>query len=194
LPTADRIFHMEGLVGATAVREEPADEAALIRSVRDGDRAAGEHLIRLHWDAAQQAAFLVTLDRAASEDIAQESMLSALGSLDRFDEARPFAPWLHRIVVNRALDWTRARSRRREVELDTQELAEARADSYGLDDDLLSAIHALGPEQRLMVAMRYLLGYGEGEIAELLDLPRGTVGSRLRRALDQMSVSMRGER
>ena len=45
-----------------------------------------------------------------------------------------------------------------------------------------------------MVAMRYLLGYGEGEIAELLDLPRGTVGSRLRRALDQMSVSMRGER
>jgi len=194
LLTPDRISHMEGLVGVSAVRDEPVDEAALIRSVRDGDREAGEQLIRLHWDAAQKAAFLVTIDRAASEDIAQEAMLSALGSLDRFDDVRPFAPWLHRIVLNRALDWVRARSRRREVELEDQMLAEVDADSDGIDDDLLSAIYGLVPEQRLMVAMRYLLGYGEGEIAELLDLPRGTVGSRLRRALDQMSVSMRGDR
>ena len=89
LLTPDRISHMEGLFGATAAREEPVDEAALIRSVRDGDREAGEQLIRMHWDAAQRAAFLITIDRAASEDIAQEAMLSALGSLDRFDDARP---------------------------------------------------------------------------------------------------------
>ena len=60
---------------------------------------------------------LVTGDAAAAEDIAQEAFLAAVRNLDRFDRRRPFAPWLHRIVVNRAIDWTRARRLRAEVEL-----------------------------------------------------------------------------
>ena len=54
-------------------------------------------------------------DAAAAEDIAQEGFLSALRALDRFDRRRPFGPWLHRIVVNRAIDWSRARALRHEV-------------------------------------------------------------------------------
>ena len=67
--------------------------------------------------AAYRAAYLVTHDAAAAEDIAQESFLAALRALDTFDRRRPFGPWLHRIVVNRAIDWTRARRLRAEVEL-----------------------------------------------------------------------------
>ena len=71
----------------------------------------------MHWPRAYRAAYLVTHDAGAAEDIAQESFLAAIRALDRFDRSRPFGPWLHRIVVNRAIDWTRARKLRGEVEL-----------------------------------------------------------------------------
>src|SRR5690242_11613142 len=72
-------------------------------------------LFRRHWPAAHRAAWLVVHDAAAAEDIAQEAFLAAVRALDRFDRRRRFAPWLHRIVVNRAIDWVRARELRREV-------------------------------------------------------------------------------
>ena len=82
-----------------------------------GSVADLERLFREHWPRAYRAALLVTRDAAAAEDIAQEAFLAAVRNLDRFDRRRPFAPWLHRIVVNRAIDWTRARRLRAEVEL-----------------------------------------------------------------------------
>ena len=72
---------------------------------------------RHHWPRAYRAAYLVVHDAAAAEDIAQEAFLAAVRNLDRFDRRRPFGPWLHRIVVNRAIDWARARALRAEVEL-----------------------------------------------------------------------------
>ena len=60
-----------------------------------------------------------------------------------------------------------------------------------LDDELLAALARLGPEQRAVVVLRHLLGYSPGQIAGLLDLPRGTVNSRLRRALDALAEELR---
>src|SRR3954447_24959074 len=93
----------------------PGDERAWIREAQSGSADALEALFRSHWPRAHRAAHLVTGDAAAAEDIAQEAFLSAVRSLDRFDRRRPFGPWLHRIVVNRAIDWSRARALRREV-------------------------------------------------------------------------------
>ena len=99
--------------------------------------------------------------------------------------SRPFAPWLHRIVTNRALDWARAHALRRPVEARSEAIApEARSD---LSDDLAEAIGRLAPDQRAVIVLRYLLEHTPGEIAEMLDLPRGTVNSRLRRALDELA-------
>ena len=92
-------------------------ERAWIRGAQRGSVADLERLFREHWPRAYRAAHLVTGDAAAAEDIAQEAFLAAVRNLDRFDRRRPFAPWLHRIVVNRAIDWTRARKLRAEVEL-----------------------------------------------------------------------------
>ena len=86
-------------------------DAALLRAVDRGDQAALAELFDRHWPALHRAAWLVTHDAQAAEDIAQEAFLSALQRLDSFDRARPLAPWLHRIVVNRAIDFVRARSR-----------------------------------------------------------------------------------
>ena len=121
---------------------------------------------------------------AAAEDIAQESFLAAVRNLDRFDRRRPFGPWLHRIVVNRAIDWTRARTLRGEAELRRRRRG-ARAAGLARRS-LLAALAALPPEHRAVIVLRHLLEYTPGEIAELLGLPRGTVNSRLRRGLDSL--------
>ena len=138
-----------------------------------------------HWPRAHRAAYLVVHDAAAAEDVAQDAFLAAVGALDRFDRRRPFAPWLHRIVVNRALDWARREALRRKAgEPEDEPSEEARP--AGLGDELMEALAQLPPEQRAVVVLRHLFEYTPGEIARMLELPRGTVNSRLRRALDRL--------
>jgi RNA polymerase sigma-70 factor (ECF subfamily) len=144
-----------------------------------------ERLYRAHWRRAYQAAYLVVHDAAGAEDIAQEAFLAAVRALDRFDRRRPFGPWLHRIVVNRAIDWARARTLRGEVEADESLAAGDEPEPAELPQ-LVRALAALPPDQRAVIVLRHLLEYTPGEIAELLDLPRGTVNSRLRRGLDAL--------
>jgi RNA polymerase sigma-70 factor (ECF subfamily) len=161
------------------------DERAWVRGAQAGSVSDLEALFRANWSRAFRAAYLVTQDAAAAEDIAQEAFLAAIRALHRFDRRRPFAPWLHRIVVNRAIDWTRARQLRREVELG--ELVAPAEAAHPFDADrLAAAIAALPPEQRAVIVLRHLLEYTPGEIAELLEVPRGTVNSRLRRGLDAL--------
>jgi RNA polymerase sigma-70 factor, ECF subfamily len=163
-------------------------ERTLIRGAQAGSKADLEELFRRHWPPAYRAAYFVVYDRVAAEDIAQEAFMSALRSLDRFDRRRPFGPWLHRIVVNRAIDWARARALRREIEASAESPAvEAEHDLVGARDELDTALASLSPERRAVVVLRYVLGYTPGEIAKLLELPRGTVNSRLRRALDELA-------
>ena len=160
------------------------DERARVRGAQRGSVSDLEALFRTHWPRAFRAAYLVTHDAGAAEDVAQESFLAAIRALDRFDRRRPFGPWLHRIVVNRAIDWTRARRLRSEVELSESLPGPDRSAQAG--GETLAALAALSPEHRAVVVMRYLLGFTPGEIAEALDLPRGTVNSRLRRGLDAL--------
>ena len=160
------------------------DERAHVRGAQRGSASDLEALFRIHWPRAYRAAYLVTHDAQAAEDIAQEGFLAAVRALDRFDRRRPFGPWLHRIVVNRAIDWTRARRLRAEVELG--ESLPAANTSGPPSDDLLAALGRLPPEHRAVIVLRYLLEFTPGEIAEALDLPRGTVNSRLRRGLDSL--------
>src|ERR671911_2686782 len=104
------------------------DERAWVRGAQAGSASDLEALFRAFWPRAFHAAYLVAHDAAAAEDIAQEAFLAAIRSLDRFDRRRPFGPWLHRIVVNRAIDWTRARRLRAEAELAADVPAQEPAD------------------------------------------------------------------
>ena len=166
-------------------------ERAWVRGARAGRVEDFDSLFRHHWPRAYRAAYLVVHDAAAAEDIAQEAFLAAIRSLDRFDRRRPFGPWLHRIVVNRAIDWARARALRRETgeprfgewDEDTEENVRV---GNPIPEDIAGGLRSLSPEHRAVVVLRYLLDYTPGEIAEVLDLPRGTVNSRLRRGLDHL--------
>jgi RNA polymerase sigma-70 factor (ECF subfamily) len=127
----------------------------------------------------------VVHDAAAAEDIAQEAFLAAVDRLDRFDRRRPFAPWLHRIVVNRAIDWGRREALRTSAGDPDERAAPAHTDEPATGE-LMPALAQLPPEQRAVVVLRYLLEYTPGEIGSMLGLPRGTVNSRLRRGLDRL--------
>jgi RNA polymerase sigma-70 factor (ECF subfamily) len=161
------------------------DDRTLIRAARRGDREAAAELFRRHWPGAWRAAYGVTGRRAMADDIAADAFERAFAALARFDDRRPFRPWLHRIVVNRALDLLR--SERRLVGGDLPfEAAETRDDGANGDRALLEAIAELPLQRRVVVILRYGIGMGAEEIAAVLDLPVGTVHSRLARALEQL--------
>jgi RNA polymerase sigma-70 factor (ECF subfamily) len=157
----------------------------LVRAARRGDRDAAAILFRRHWPSAWRAAFALTGRRALADDIASDALERAFRALDRFDERRPFRPWLHRIVANRALDLLRAERRLTDDELGERFEPEAEEGGAG-DQGLLEALDVLSLERRMVVLLRYGLGMTPKEIAMVLDLPVGTVNSRLARSLEQL--------
>jgi RNA polymerase sigma-70 factor (ECF subfamily) len=160
-------------------------DAALVRRARDGSRDAAGELFARHWPGAWRAALVVTGRREMADDVAQDAFERAFAALGRFDESRPFGAWLHRIVVNRALDLLRRE--RRLVGLDsTEEPAGGWRDVEVEDRALLEAVVVLSEPRRVVIVLRYGLGYAPTEIGKLLDLPTGTVNSRLARALDDL--------
>ena len=173
-------------------RPSPRRERAWVRAAQAGSDEAMEALFRVHWRPAHRAAFLIVHDAAAAEDIAQEAFLAAIRALDRFDRRRPFGPWLHRIVVNRAIDWTRARALRREIGEPVESEAPPERD-VTWSERIVAALAVLDTDQRAAVVLRHLLEYTPGEIADLLEVPRGTVNSRLRRALDRLATELAEE-
>ncbi len=160
----------------------------------EGADDAIEELFRRHWPRAHRTATLIVRDAAAAEDIAQEAFLAAVRALDRFDRSRPFGPWLHRIVANRAIDFARSRAIRREVDAAAGAQEPAPEATPGpLPDELMQALAGLQPEHRAVVVLRYVLDLTPGEIAAALEMPRGTVNSRLRRGLDRLSPALERE-
>jgi RNA polymerase sigma-70 factor (ECF subfamily) len=164
-------------------------EGKLVKEAQRGSQEAMAELYSAHWKQAHRAAYLVVHDAAAAEDIAQDAFLAAVDALDRFDRRRPFAPWLHRIVVNRAIDWARREALRRKVD-DPESQPDPSSPPRAVGEEMMEALAELPPEQRAVVVLRYLLEYTPGEIARMLELPRGTVNSRLRRALDRLRTSV----
>jgi RNA polymerase sigma-70 factor (ECF subfamily) len=178
-------------VAAVPRRRRPRSEGALIRGAQAGSEADLAALFHQHWPRAYRAAYLIVHDHAAAEDIAQEAFLAAIRHLDRFDRRRRFAPWLGRIVANRAIDWARARSARRETaDAGHEPVIEGAPTTGEYSPEVLSALATLAPDHRAVVVLRYVLEFTPGEIARALELPRGTVNSRLRRGLDALEAEL----
>lgn len=129
-----------------------------------------------------------------ADDALQDGVERAIRHLDRFDDARPFAPWFTRIVVNRSLEILRRSRRREEQPLDeVPEHRLASGDDMSRRLEMEGAIEALTPEQRAAVVMRLVLGFGADETAKAMGVPAGTVHSRLSRALGNLRANLAGE-
>ena len=176
----------------------PLDERDLIARARRGDVAAYEELVRAFQDIAHRAAWLVG-GADDADDAVQDAFVKAFHALPRFRDGSPFRPWLLRIVTNEARNRRRAAGRRvqlaiRVIEDRPSSGAAPSPEEAVLDHErraqLASAVEGLRDEDRLVVTCRYLLGLSEAETATTLDIPTGTVKSRLSRALARLRTAL----
>ena len=165
---------------------DPSD-GELIGRAQHGDVGAYEDLVRRYQQVAYRTAFLITRARADAEDVAQSAFIKAYYALRRFTPGSAFRPWLLAIVANEARNHRRWMFRHRGVDLRVAENLEAPPDpAVVLGPDILSAVNRLREEDRLVIAYRYFLDLTEVEMAEALGVARGTVKSRLSRALARL--------
>jgi RNA polymerase sigma factor (sigma-70 family) len=182
---------------------ERQDDDALAR-VRAGDREAYAELVRRHAPLAVRTASLLGAG-AEAEDVVQESFVKAYAGLGRFREGSAFRPWLLQIVANETRNLHRSAGRRRARERSAWARAEPLLAGADLDDPalaalsrerraaLLAGLSRLSAPHRQVVTCRYLLDLDEAETAVVLGWPRGTVKSRLHRALRRLSEEVRND-
>ncbi|TDW93746.1 RNA polymerase sigma-70 factor (ECF subfamily) [Kribbella pratensis] len=158
--------------------------------VRGGDSVAYGELVDRHASVAKRTAVFLGAG-ADADDVVQEAFVKAFRALGGFREGAAFRPWLLRIVANETRNAVRARGRRARREelaapLDVVLDPADAAVSLERRTELLAAVRALPEQMRLVVTCRYLLDLDEQETAVVLGWPRGTVKSRLHRALGRL--------
>ena len=156
---------------------------------------AYEELVRRYQDVAVRTAVLVSGRVDDAEDAVQDAFVKAYAALTRFRAGAPFRPWLLRIVANEARNRRRSAGRRAGLALRAAEDrppndAAPSVESAVLDQEtrttLLAAVNELRDDDREIIGCRYFLDLSEAETAEALGIPRGTVKSRLSRALQRL--------
>jgi RNA polymerase sigma-70 factor (ECF subfamily) len=179
------------------------EDAELAQAAARGNPDAFGHLIERHGLAARRAARAILRDDDEADDAVEEGMLAAWRAIDRYDPARPFRPWLMRIVVNAALD-ARRRSRVRHAEPIAETLESAGlgpdrlADASLLRTRLEQGLATLPERQRIALVLFDAEGWGHADIAATLGVPEGTVRSyvfharrAMRRALGTLAEGMK---
>ncbi len=179
------------------LRRGESAETALLRRARDGEREAISILVNRHRTRLTNLAFQILRDRESAEDAAQEILLRTLDKLPTFRGESEFSSWLYRLTLNFCLEKRRLDQRRAEIlaehlgeplmeiasherQLETRELVER-------------ALDALSEAQRVALLLREWQGFSYEEIAEILQLPIGTVRSRLSKARRQFQIAYQAQ-
>ncbi|MEJ7810829.1 MAG: sigma-70 family RNA polymerase sigma factor [Gemmatimonadaceae bacterium] len=181
--------------------ESSASDGALATRVQRGDAAAFDELVRRYMGRAFAVAYRVLGHREDAEDLVQDAFVAALANIERFDVARPFGPWLFRIIVNRGLNARKARAVRRTEAVPPGASApgaspQGEAERAEIRDRFEVALAALPERQRVIVRLFELEGFSSLEIAGMLDLSDGTVRwhlHRARRALREALAPLHGD-
>ena len=171
-------------------RRHRLDEAELIERARSGNQDAYEQLLRRYQDIAFRVAYVITGSASDAEDAAQEAFVKAYFALGRFRAGAPFRPWMLQIVANVARNRRSAAARRFTLALDdatfvpaTEESPEETVLGAERAKRLIDCLNELREDDRRILTYRYLLDLSEAEMADSLGVARGTVKSRLSRAL-----------
>jgi RNA polymerase sigma-70 factor (ECF subfamily) len=182
------------------VEGRPLEEAALVEQARHGDVNAYEALVLRYQELAFRVAYQVTGNAADAEDAAQEAFVNAYYALGRFRTGAPFRPWLLRIVANEARN-RRTSAARRDSLMERATTAaqasgeaapspEATAEADDLRATLIRTLQKVREEDRLILAYRLFFDLSEAEMAEALNCPKGTVKSRLSRAMERFRAAL----
>jgi len=174
----------------------PADSALAVRA-RDGDGHAFTELVRRHKEQVYRITFRILRDRDDAEDVTQVTFVRAFRSLLKYKEEFPFHPWLYRIALNASL--TQIEKRKRHKAVDIEQVPERLIPRPGGEESALDAVGRremvgriqkalpeLAEDQRIVFLLRVNEGLSYDQIAETLEIPRGTVMSRLSRAREAL--------
>jgi RNA polymerase sigma-70 factor (ECF subfamily) len=164
----------------------------LVQRAQSGDREALEELYLLHFDRIYSYLHLSVGNRHDAEDLTTQTFLKMLEAIGRFRwQAVPFSAWLFRIAHNLAMDHFRA-SRRVQAEEEVPEPrgAELSAEEQAIDSlgrtGMLELIERLSAEQRQVLTLKFLFGFGNAEVATVLGKTEGAVKSLQHRALGSL--------
>ena len=179
----------------------PPTETELVERAKQGDQGAYEELVHTYQGIAFRTAYVVAGNAADAEEAAQDAFVKAFRALSRFRSGAPFRPWLLEIVANEARNRRRTAARRANLALrldadrtsgDAAPSPEATLLASQRREQLLAAMDRLREEERLALVCRYFLDLSEEETAAALGCRRGTVKSRLSRALEHMRDEIGG--
>jgi RNA polymerase sigma-70 factor (ECF subfamily) len=203
-PRVDAVTTLGRLPGLARTDNAAHTDADLIRDAQANDHAAFETLVRRYSERAFRAAYRVVRDQQAAEEVLQEALIKAYRALPRFEARSSFYTWLYRITVNLALD--RRRRGKREPTVEWDDAIAHEVDPRGLVSatvsvdpevelrrheirDLVAAgIQTLPDGQREVLLLREVDGLSYEEIAETMQISKGTVMSRLHYARKKMIV------
>jgi RNA polymerase sigma-70 factor (ECF subfamily) len=185
-----------------AIATQLADHE-LVTAAQGGDRGALDQLLRRHYDRVQAVCRRITGHEADAADAAQDAMIAIVRNLDRFDGRSSFGTWAYRIATNASLDELRRRKRRAvptatdDGEYPHAEVADPdsgrRVDAIGDHMALDLALRSLSDEFRIPVVLRDVADLDYAEIAEVLDIPAGTVKSRIARGRAALAKALSAE-
>lgn len=182
--------------------EQTEREQDLIRRAQRGEIAAFDTLVRAYETPAFRAAYLITRDEHDAADAAQEAFVRAFRALESFRLGEPFRPWLMRIVTNQALNRIQAVKRRTGMTERYAQTVDAAMESPNVqraletrekNELLVRAVGRLKPDEQVLITLRYFIELPEVEVAQTLDIPQGTVKSRLHRTLGKLREIIRKE-
>jgi RNA polymerase sigma-70 factor, ECF subfamily len=160
----------------------------VIRLSRAGDQDAFAALYDQHKNMVFKTAFLILRERAEAEDALQEVFAKVAGALASYDPRRgAFTTWLYRITVNECLN---RRRRARPVRLDPRDSPPTPEAQVAADEEMEQALAGLSDKLRAVIVLRYYAGLPYDQIAETLDVPVGTVKSRINQAIQTLRAFM----
>ncbi len=175
-------------------------DTALVTDIKFGDKKAFAKLVERHKKAAYRIALGLVGNKDDAYDISQEAFLRVYRSAKTYDESQPFLPWFYAIIANLCRTWLQRRARREHRMVDIDDASYLLVDTDNPEKSLISketvarlryALMQLPFKDREIIILQHFRGMSYDEIAELLNIPRGTVMSRLYYARKKLATLMR---
>lgn len=154
----------------------------IIYKAKRGDQQAFALLVKKYKGSVFRQAYAMVGDRMEAEDIAQDAFIKAFYSLEKLDNEYAFTSWMSRIVSNACYDHLKKASKKKSISLDENERvgpSELTIERSQTRLNIREAMQTLSPDHREVIVLRDIQGYSYQEIADILEIPVGTVKSRI---------------
>ena len=179
---------------------DPAYDELLVLRSQDGDMRALDELVERWQSRFFRHACRLTANPDSARDAVQEAWIAIVRGLRRLDDPARFGPWAYRILSNKCVDWVRKQGRKHKLDRSLVEhqrpedsIVEQEPERDEVRQRVVDALRSLSPGQQGLLALYYQEGFGVGEIAEILEIPVGTVKSRLFHARNALKKALEGE-